>query len=203
MEEVEETHVPGRGQGRPPATSHAAIERAAFRLFARRGFQATSMADIATEVGIGRRTLFRYYAVKNDIPWGQFDDTLVGFRRLLAEMPEELPLWESVHRAVIAFNDFPPAADPDHRTRMRLILSTPELQAHSVLRYRQWRQVISDYVSQRTGADPGAVLPHLVGQVSLALALTAYERWIDDETADLAALLGETLLELRRYLAGP
>jgi AcrR family transcriptional regulator len=66
--------------GRPPATSHAEIEAAAFALFAQKGFDATTMEDIATAVGVGRRTLFRYFPSKNDIPWGQFDDSLEHLR---------------------------------------------------------------------------------------------------------------------------
>src|SRR6201991_1943642 len=117
-------------RGRPVATSHAEIERAAFGLFAERGFDAVTMADIAAEVGVGRRTLFRYFESKNDIPWGQFDRTLDGFRAILAEMPEGMPLHEAVQRGVRRFNEFPADAQPDHRDRMRLILQTPALQAH-------------------------------------------------------------------------
>src|SRR3546814_15016183 len=62
--------------GRPEATSHAEIEQVAFRLFAEHGFDGTTLSAIAEGVGVGRRTLFRYYASKNDIPWGQFDRTL-------------------------------------------------------------------------------------------------------------------------------
>src|SRR5689334_24307046 len=83
-------------QGRPPATSHAAIESIAFSLFEEHGFEATTMDDIAAAVGVGRRTLFRYYPSKNDIPWGQFDESLVEFRRSLNEMPPDRPLWESI-----------------------------------------------------------------------------------------------------------
>src|SRR3954471_2246849 len=116
-------------RGRPVVTSHVQIEAAAFALFAQHGFEAVTMADIATEVGVGRRTLFRYFESKNDIPWGQFDRTLDGFRTILADMPQDLPLHEAVHRGVQRFNDFPADAEPDHRDRMRLILETPALQA--------------------------------------------------------------------------
>ena len=67
-------------RGRPVATTHGEIEQAAFRLFAERGFERTTLDAIATETGIGRRTLFRYFESKNDIPWGRFDRTLDGFR---------------------------------------------------------------------------------------------------------------------------
>jgi mycofactocin system transcriptional regulator len=187
--------------GRPAATSHAAIERAAFRLFARHGFERTTLDAIAREVGVGRRTLFRYYSSKNDIPWGQFDRTLETFREILAAMPDDLPLHEAVHRGVVAFNQFPADAQPPHRDRMRLILETPALQAHSVLRYAQWRAVIAEYVASRTGTEPDDLLPQTIGHVSLALALAAYERWLRASATDLEHLLDESMKNLVAYLA--
>ena len=182
------------------ATTHGEIEQAAFRLFADRGFEATTLDDIAREVGVSRRTLFRYFDSKNDIPWGQFDRTLERFRALLDATPAELPLSEAVFRGVVAFNEFPDDAQPPHRDRMRLILETPTLQAHSVLRYGQWRAVISEYVARRTGTAENALLPQMVGQVSLALALTAYERWLAEPATTVPDMLRESLADLRSFL---
>lgn len=191
-------------RGRPVATSHAEIERAAFRLFAERGFDEVTMADIAAAVGVGRRTLFRYFESKNDIPWGQFDRTLDGFREILAGQPDGLPLHEAVHRSVVAFNDFPADAEPSHRDRMRLILQTPALQAHSVLRYAEWRAAIADHVGERLGLAPDALLPRTISGVALTLAISAYEVWLADPAAepaaDLAALLDDAMSGLRDYL---
>lgn len=193
-------------RGRPAATSHAAIEQAAFRLFAERGFAATTLEAIAAELGVSRRTVTRYYRSKLDIPWGRFDQTLAAFRDLLDATPAELPLWERVHRGVVAFNDFPADADPSHRDRMRLILHTPALQAHSVLRYDEWRAVIAAYVAEQTGARPTDLLPRVVAQVSQALAVSAYEAWLETpETAGpgtLPALLDEAMSGLRDHLEG-
>lgn len=188
-------------RGRPVATSHAEIERVAFRLFAERGFDAVTMADIAAEVGVGRRTLFRYFESKNDIPWGQFDRTLDGFRAILAGQPDDLPLHEAVHRSVVAFNDFPTGAEPSHRDRMRLILETPALQAHSVHQYAAWRLAIAEFVAARAGGTTTDLLPRTVSSVSLALAISAYEGWLEGPAADLPALLDEAMAGLRDYLS--
>lgn len=188
-------------RGRPAATSHAEIEQAAFQLFMTRGFEATTLDDIGEAIGVGRRTITRYYPSKNDIPWGQFDRTLDGFREILRAMPADAPLHVAVHRGVLAFNDFPADARPSHRDRMRLILTTPALQAHSVLRYASWREVIAEYVAERTSTRPDDLLPQTVGQVSLALALTAYQAWLADENASLPDLLDATMTHLRSYLA--
>lgn len=186
--------------GRPEATSHAAIEQAAFRLFARDGFDSTTLDAIAAEVGVGRRTLFRYYSSKNDIPWGQFDRTRDGFREILAAMPADIPLHEAVHRGVLAFNEFPDDAQPPHRERMRLILETPTLQAHSVLRYGEWRAVIAEYVAGRLGVASDELLPRTVGHVSLALALAAYEQWLQSADASLADLIDAAMAGLVAHI---
>lgn len=195
-----EQAVRRRARGRPVATSHAEIEQAAFELFAERGFERTTLDAIAERVGVGRRTLFRYYQSKNDIPWGQFDRTLAGFRALLDSQPADLPLHEAVHRSVVEFNRFPADASPSHRDRMRLILTTPELRAHSVHQYAAWRGAIAEYVAKRSGIEPGDILPRAVGQVSLALALSAYEIWLDTPSAQITDLVGRAMAELRTYL---
>ncbi|QWC84480.1 mycofactocin system transcriptional regulator [Nocardioidaceae bacterium] len=185
--------------GRPEVTSHDAIEQAAFRLFAERGFEATTLEDIAAEVGVGRRTLFRYFPSKNDIAWGRFDQTLDALRELLAAIPDDVPVLEAVGRGIVDFNRFPAHARPPHVDRMRLILTTPALQAHSALRYAEWRQVVADDAARRLGRAPHELEPQLVGHVALAVALTAYELWLQDPDVSLIDLLvdGLSVLALR------
>jgi mycofactocin system transcriptional regulator len=190
-------------RGRPEATSHAAIEQAAFTLFAEHGFARTTLDAIAEAVGVSRRTLFRYYQSKNDIPWGQFDRTLDHFRDLLAQQADDLPVHQAIHRAVVEFNRFPADAHPPHRERMRLILMTPELEAHSVLRYAEWRQVIAEDVARRTGARPGDLVPQVAGHVSLAISLSAYAAWLaepDAESPPLLEIIDAAMAGLRHYL---
>lgn len=187
--------------GRPFVSSHAQIEQAAFELFDTRGFSRTTVAAIAERAQIGKRTFFRYFESKNDVPWGRFADSLTSFHRILREAPEGMSLPEAVHRGVLQFNDFGEEAMQQHRRRMGLILTTPELQAHSVLRFADWRAVIAEYVAERTGADPGALLPQVAGRVSLGLALGAYDAWLADPASSLPDLLNDSLKELRRYLA--
>ena len=171
--------------GRPPATSHAQIESAAFDLFARQGFEQTTLEDIAESVHVGRRTLFRYFPSKNDIPWGRFDESLARFKLTLNQMPTDNPVFDAVHKGIIDFNRLDDEIVPQHRVRMALILRTPALQAHSVLRYAQWRAVIADYVAARLLVPADSLLPRTMGQVSLALALSAYEQWLDFEGESL------------------
>lgn len=194
------TATTNRARGRKSVTDHGSIERAAFRLFEAQGFDETTMEQIAEAVGVGRRTLFRYFPSKNDIPWGQFDQSLRDFAEQLANVPTDLPVFEAVHSCVVAFNEFDKETLPQHRIRMRLILETPTLQAHSALRYAAWRGVIEDYVARRLDMTHGSFLPRLAGHVSLALAVSSYEQWLLEPDGDLLSIIRQELRELRSYL---
>src|SRR5947209_19100920 len=94
--------------GRPGATTRTELELVARQLFADRGFDATTVDDIAAAAGIGRRTFFRYFASKNDVVWGDFDRGLADLRARLQTSDPEQPLREALHEAVLAFNALEP-----------------------------------------------------------------------------------------------
>jgi TetR/AcrR family transcriptional regulator, regulator of mycofactocin system len=190
----------GSGLGRPPATTHAAIERTAFALFEQQGFEATTLDDIAAALGVGRRTLFRYYPSKNDILWGQFDDSLRHFEEFLDGTDPSVPILEAIRRAILDFNRLDPDAVPQHRQRMRFLLTTPALLGHSELRYAAWRDVVARFVAKRTGLEPTDLVPATAGRVSLALSLSAYEQWLRDEEASLPELLTASIDSLSSLL---
>jgi mycofactocin system transcriptional regulator len=163
------------------------------RLFSERGFDATTVEEIASVAGIGRRTFFRYFASKNDVVWGRFDEGLAVFRESLRTAPHDRSVGEVLREAIVAFNALPAGQVPVHRQRMRLILSVSSLQAHSTLMYAQWRQVIADFVAVRSGAAASDLHPQLVGHVMLGAAVAAYEQWLAQPTAELTAVLDEAV----------
>lgn len=189
-----------RRAGRRPVTSRSEIEHIALDLFTDRGFDTTTVDDIAAAAGIGRRTVFRYYASKNDIPWGAFDEQLDRMRATFAALPRGMPVLAGVRAAVLDFNDVHADEQPWHRRRLRLILGTPALQAHSTLRYAAWRQVVADYVASRLGLPPDALVPRSVGHASLGVALAAYEQWLGEEGGELRDLLDRVFRGLENGL---
>ncbi|HZG89829.1 MAG TPA: mycofactocin system transcriptional regulator [Pseudonocardia sp.] len=190
---------PARRGGRRPVTSRSEIEHIALELFTDRGFDTTTVDDIAVAAGIGRRTVFRYYASKNDIPWGAFDEQLDRMRATFAALPEDLSVLAGVRVAVLDSNEVHPDEQPWHRRRLRLILGTPALQAHSTLRYAAWRRVVSEYAGRRLGLPADELVPQAIGHASLGVALAAYERWLGSG-GDLRALLDEVFRALETGL---
>ena len=182
--------------GRPPSTTRGDLERTAFMLFTEKGFDQTSIDDIAAAAGIARRTFFRYYPSKTDLVWGDFDGELVHLRQWLAAVPPELPLMEAVHQAVVDFNKLQAGGEQDHRRRLGLILGVPTLLANSTLRFVQWRSVIAEFAAARLKMSQHDLLPTVIGYSALGAALAAYEIWLQDDSAALTDLLDEALGEL-------
>jgi len=171
--------------GRRRSTTPDQIADIALDLFVAYGFGEVSVDDIAVGAGISRRTLFRYYASKNAIPWGNFDVHLRHFATLLDGTDPVLPLGTALRAALLDFNTFDESESVRHRQRMRVILQTPELQAYSMTMYAGWREVVARFVARRTGAHPQDLTPQTIAWLMLGVALAAYEHWLGDETVSL------------------
>jgi TetR/AcrR family transcriptional regulator, regulator of mycofactocin system len=185
-------HAPGRRR----VTSREELEETAFALFAARGFEATTVDEIAAAAGIGRRTFFRYFPSKNDIPWGAFERELERMRTRLRAVPDDVPVMDAIREALVDFNRVDPMVVPLHRRRMELILRVPTLFAHSTLRFTAWREVVAEFVAARTGQRSGQLAPQAIAHAVLGVSIAAYEHWLDDPAADLGVLLDAAMRQL-------
>lgn len=181
--------APAGRPGRRPSTSHAEIEEAGLRLFAERGFDAVSVDEIAAAIGVGRRTIFRYFPSKNDIVWGLFDAHLDSWQDWLRVETAELPLLEAIRVGVLHFNTFDSAVMASHRVRMGLIINNPILQAHATLRYEKWRGIVAELAADHLGCAAADFTPMVIGHIALGASLASYEQWLADPDSDLIDLL--------------
>jgi mycofactocin system transcriptional regulator len=177
--------------GRRPTTTRGHIADVAIDLFTAHGFDAVNVDDVAQAAGIARRTVFRYYASKNAIPWGDFDVHLADLRDLLDNVDQEVPLRDALRGALLAFNTYSPEEAVRHRERMRVILETAELQAYSMTMYAGWREVIAEFVARRCGVGANDLGPQAVAWMMLGVALSSYEHWLADHDVSLPEALGE------------
>lgn len=179
--------------GRPAVTTRGELELVALELFAERGFEQTTVEEVAEAAGIARRTFFRYFASKNDVVWGDFDAALDELRAQLAAVPDGVGLVAGLTEAVLAFNALPQGAEPQHRVRMAMVLHTPALQAHSTLRYAGWRAVVADYAARRLAQQDTDFAPQLLAHQALASCVAAYEHWLANPGSSLSAHLSLAL----------
>jgi TetR/AcrR family transcriptional regulator, cholesterol catabolism regulator len=86
----------------------AELTRIAARLFAERGYQGTSLADLAEELGVQKPSLYHHIASKEDLLWEVATDGAAAFHAALDAVPEGLPAVERIrltlraHLAVVA-----------------------------------------------------------------------------------------------------
>ena len=137
------------------ATTRRDVARAALDLFARQGYDETSIDEIAAAVGVSRRTFFRYYDSKPEVVWGEFDAELVRLRSRLDEAPHDQPMMDVLRRAVMDTNRFGAGELDELRIRIGLTSSVPTLVAHSAVRYAEWCDVVAGFVAARIGGSPG------------------------------------------------
>lgn len=183
-------------RGRPPSSGPRQIELVALRLFVDKGFEATTVEDIATEAGIGRRTFHRYFLNKADVLWQGFDNEVDVLRNALADVDPDLPLMDGIRSAVVAVNRYTTDDIAELRTRMELIGSVPALQASAAAHYDAWERAVSDYVAARTGEPRDSLYPLAIGRTTLAACRTAYDIWMQRGDSDLTKYLDEAIRAL-------
>jgi mycofactocin system transcriptional regulator len=176
-------------RGRPPGTSARELEIIALHLFTERGFDETTVEDIATQAGVSRRTFFRYFDTKADVLWHAFDREVATLRAAFAAAPADQPLLEAIRTAVVGVNHYTAADIPELRARIHLISTVPALQASAATHYDAWEQAVIDYAASRLGEPPDALLPLTIGRATLAVCRAAYEYWVNQADDDLPAYL--------------
>lgn len=183
-------------RGRPPGTSARDLELVALRLFTQRGYDHTTVEDVAAAAGVSRRTFFRYFDSKADVLWHAFDDEVLALRDALAATPADLPLMDSIRTAVISVNHYTAADIPELRTRIHLISTVPALQASAATHYDAWEQAVIVHAARHLGKAADDLLPLAVGRATLAVCRAAYEYWVNQADADLTTYIDTALHDL-------
>ncbi len=172
-------------RGRRPSTTRREVARVALDLFSRRGYDETTVDEVAAAVGVSRRTFFRYYDSKRDVVWGEFDAELVRLAAQLRAAPDDEPMMDVLRRAVVATNRFGARELDELRIRIGLISSVPTLVAHSAVRYAEWCDVVASFAAGRIGGSPDDLAPQTVARAALGAAMAAFTCWARRDTDDL------------------
>jgi TetR/AcrR family transcriptional regulator, regulator of mycofactocin system len=168
----------------------------ALRMFAERGFDATTIEQIAAEAGVSERTFFRYFTTKASVLWSEFETEVETIRSTLAAVPDEVPMMDAIRRSVVAANHYRAEDVPEMRMRMTLIATAPALAASAAEHYAAWEEAISEFAGRRLGRPAGSLYPLAVGRAVLAACRAAYDRWSARADSDLTVYLDAALTAL-------
>lgn len=196
MIEQGEADQAGARRGRPRSTSRRELRLIALRLFASRGFDNTTIEQIAAEAGVSERTFFRYFTTKASVLWTEFETEVEMIRSALAAVPDDMPLMDAVRGAVVAANHYQADDVPEMRMRMHLIATVPALSFSAAEHYEAWERAISEFAGRRLGQPANSLYPLTVGRTTLAACRAAYDRWSVRADADLTTYLDAALAAL-------
>lgn len=123
-----------------------ALALAAMRLFAERGYEATTVADIAAAAEVSTRTFFAYFPSKEDVFFAGTRERLDLVRQAFAGYGAALPTVSAMRATLDQIIDTA-SGDlfaPDHDIRLRLIIERPELRARGTQLLFSAHQVLAD-----------------------------------------------------------
>src|SRR4051794_22982836 len=169
--------------------------QAALELFGERGYDATTVAEIAERAGLTKRTFFRYFADKREVLfWGSADLQALIVSAVAAAPPEATPLDAVAAGLDAAARMFVDMREHSAR-RQRIIAAHPELQERERIKLAALAAAVAEALRRRGVGDPAAIL---AAEAGVAVFRVAFERWVEaDDARDLAALMRDALAELR------
>jgi AcrR family transcriptional regulator len=168
-------------RGRKRAETHARIQTEGMRLFLERGFEATTLDDIAEAADVSRRTLFHYFASKEEIVFS----TKADFPDLIAEAigrrPIDESLLEMVENALVDMATRYQSAQA--RDLARLIHDTPALSAGDKAKYEKVERVLAKALAVRKGLPETDIACRVTAATAIGILKLSIEVWLTGDDA--------------------
>ncbi|TYL52028.1 TetR family transcriptional regulator [Nocardioides sp. BGMRC 2183] len=181
----------------PASSTRARLVAAAFRLFTARGFEATTVDDIAAEAGVGRTTFFRSFPSKEAVVFPDHAPILGAVDARLASASRDSADLALLEASRIVLDNY--LADGDvARARYALTTSVPALRATESANQRAYQQLFRDHIRRWITPVDGELADDLLAEVLANAVVTAHNhvlrRWLrgtsDDPRRDLADAIG-------------
>ena len=174
------------------------LSRVAWDLFSRKGYEQTTVAEIARAAGVSRRTFFRYHASKEDVVVETQDAMAQRMLDAVAARPAgEAPL-VAIRHALVRELETELAQPELMRGIIRLLRESPALRRAMLDRHARMEERLAALLAERLCIDPGRdSTPALLAFLARAMLDTAFNVWYDQDRDDLRGLVDELFGKLR------
>jgi AcrR family transcriptional regulator len=175
------------------------LQEAALALYGERGYEETTVAEIAERAGLTKRTFFRYFTDKREVLfWG----SELLEQRMVAAI-ETAPASASPLGMVGAALDAAAGRFEEVREfaglRHRIISSSPELRERELIKVSSLAAAMARALRARGFDDTAATLAALTGTTVMHVA---FEQWVGDpDQAPFEQIAREALARLRELAA--
>ena len=170
-------------------------------LYSERGFEQTTVAEIAERAGLTERTFFRHFADKREVLFSgaeQLRELMVG---AVADAPASATPLEAVAAGLNAAAVFLDGRREFAPRRQAIIAANPQLQERELIKLASLAAALADVLRQRGTPDP---IAGLTGELAIAVFKVAFERWVEDPSGfELPRVMNESLDELSALAQSP
>ena len=174
--------------------------QAAFALYGERGFEQTTVAEIAKRAGLTERTFFRHFADKREVLFAG----AVALRELLvstvAKAPGSLAPMDAAAAGLEAAGALIQEGGELARERQAIIAASAELQERELIKLASLAAALAEALRERGVDEPAA---SLTAEAGIAVFKVAFERYVEETNQqDLPQLIRESLDELKAVTSG-
>lgn len=185
---VEPTQPPGLREQRKRSTRQQ-LELAALRLFARDGFDATTVEAIAAEAQVSPRTFFRYFATKDEVLDAGRELRQARVREVAASVPAELSdLDAAIEVLALVAADFEAERDT-MLLRRQAAVSSSALRGRMYDALHSWERMLTGVLAERRGVPLDDLAVGSAAATAITLWQHAVQRWLADSGSGLASHL--------------
>jgi AcrR family transcriptional regulator len=186
--------------GRWKPNARGRLEQAAMALFETRGYDRTTVEEIAARAGVTERTFFRYFADKREVLFGGAKDLERLIVGTIVNVPAATAPLDAVTAALQATASMFEARRGYARKRRRIVATHANLQERELMKLASLAAAIADSLRRRGVAASAA---DLIAELGIAIFRNAFERWVDDkEPRSLSLHIQAAVEEFKAVAAG-
>ena len=165
MTELSTTSLPEGLRERKKRRTREAIVAAARELFAQRGFDAVTVAEIARAADVTEKTVFNHFPAKEDLVLEHGRERTAALIERLRGRPAGTPIVAVFRRNTEAFIEHVEHGDPDELTfGPRLIMGSRSLRDGLLLNWEREAELLAPAIAEQAAAPPGDVVPLVVAR---------------------------------------
>jgi len=189
-----------------------AITRAAWKLFARRGFDAVTVADIARAAKVSEKTVFNYFPAKEDLVFGAGMQRTAALIDAVRARPPGASIVEPFRRWTMDYLDRVEHDPVDSTTAIpRLVMASDQLRVRLFVGWEREAALLGPVIAEQVGESDDSLVPTVVARTLAwthrVIFRAAFTRLIDGEdqarvAADLRVEATAAYDLLERGLAG-
>jgi AcrR family transcriptional regulator len=186
--------------GRWEPDARGRLMQAAFALYGERGFEQTTVAEIAERAGLTERTFFRHFTDKREVLFAGADALQELLVSTVAKAPASLAPIDAAAAGLEAAGALIQDGGELAQQRQAIIAASAELRERELIKLASLATALAEALRRRGVHNPAA---SLTAEAGIAVFKVAFERYVEETNRqDLPRLIRESLDELKAVTAG-